>query len=325
MPIQIPKTSLLQCVNTNVAQSSNYAQPSFSIKRIREPLSNDILSKLRSAVPVMIDTALEAGMMAKKYREAGDIPYEIKQDGSKVTKAEKEIQRVILEKLTSRFSDFGFIAEEILEGQAALKFNENINSPYKWVIDPIDGSSNFIKKDKNFFGTAIALMYENDFIATVFYAPEYEIDGKQGIFIVASELEDSVYLNGKKVFIDLTKEDLKNREVLLDNYPPLNHKEIKLNTKNFKENYSIKSSSLCLTLISSGKEDTPVALESKTSKLWDGVGLYLIEKAGGVVWDIDGRFILPLNNNNFNSKTSTIEAHIFAGHPNAIKELLSKK
>ena len=297
-------------------------QHTFSIKRTRKALPLEIIEKLKTALPLMKKVTLEAGKMATEYRKNGDIKYELKSDGSKVTKEERAIQRFILNQLLNKFSNFGIYAEEMLDGALTLKFNENINSPYKWVIDPIDGTSNFVRKDRDCFGPAIGLVYENEFVAVVFYAPEYKIDGEQGVFIEASELEDSVYLNGKKVFMDPSKEDFKNREILLDNYPAL--EPIALNTRNFIQSYLIKSSSLSLSLVSSGKEDKPVLLESKGSKIWDAVGFYLVEKAGGVVWNKNGNFIFPLTNKSFNPKTSTIEEHFFAGYPNAIRELLGR-
>ncbi len=89
--------------------------------------------------------------IAKKYFRLpnGEIA---KEDDSPVTKADREIEQVIREEITKKFSTHGIIGEEF--------GNHNENADYKWILDPIDGTSSFII-GRPIFGTLIALAYKN--------------------------------------------------------------------------------------------------------------------------------------------------------------------
>jgi fructose-1,6-bisphosphatase/inositol monophosphatase family enzyme len=56
---------------------------------------------------------------------------------SPVTLADKEAERAIKEYVGFFYPDHGFIGEE--EGE------EQVNSDFKWIIDPIDGTRNFAR------------------------------------------------------------------------------------------------------------------------------------------------------------------------------------
>lgn len=67
-----------------------------------------------------------------------------------VTIADKEAERVMREMIEKAYPDHGIIGEEfgVKEG----------NSPYKWILDPIDGTIAFTA-GKPVFGCLIGLMY----------------------------------------------------------------------------------------------------------------------------------------------------------------------
>jgi histidinol-phosphatase len=79
-----------------------------------------------------------------------------------VTKADRECEATITEVLSARFPEHGFLGEELGERQG--KTNA------RWIIDPIDGTKNFIRGIP-FFATLIALEEAGEITAGVMYAP----------------------------------------------------------------------------------------------------------------------------------------------------------
>jgi len=85
-------------------------------------------------------------------RSFGELHQVIIKDGvasqaAEVTETDREIDRLFHDELTKIFPDFGFITEEGL--QKELK-------EYNWIIDPIDGTTNF-RHGFLFFGISVAL------------------------------------------------------------------------------------------------------------------------------------------------------------------------
>ena len=93
---------------------------------------------------------LSSDIAHKYFRQK--IGEENKVDHSPVTFADKEIEKAIREAIFRQYPSHGVIGEEY--------DNINDNADYKWVIDPIDGTSSFIM-GKPIFGVLIALTYKN--------------------------------------------------------------------------------------------------------------------------------------------------------------------
>lgn len=89
---------------------------------------------------------------------------EVKADNSPVTIADIESEQVIRETLLEAFPDYGFFGEET--GQQAM------HSPYRWLVDPIDGTKSFVRGSP-FFSTQIALQKDNRLVVGVSNAPCY--------------------------------------------------------------------------------------------------------------------------------------------------------
>jgi len=93
----------------------------------------------------------ESSKIAIKYfRQPND--EKEKNDKSPVTKADQEIEESIRFNIKKKYPDHGIIGEEYED--------INPNAKYKWIIDPIDGTSSFII-GRPIFGTLIALTYNN--------------------------------------------------------------------------------------------------------------------------------------------------------------------
>ncbi len=103
----------------------------------------------------------QSAIIAKKYFRLAN-GEEAKSDDSPVTKADREIELMIRQKINNIFPNHGIIGEEY----------ENINekAQFVWVIDPIDGTSSFII-GRPIFGTLISLTYNKKPILGIINQP----------------------------------------------------------------------------------------------------------------------------------------------------------
>tara|TARA_Y100001970_G_C13966278_1_gene715793 strand:+ start:45 stop:818 length:774 start_codon:yes stop_codon:yes gene_type:complete len=89
---------------------------------------------------------------------------ENKDDESPVTIADKETEMIIREKIKNSYPSHGILGEEYE--------NENINSEFIWVIDPIDGTRSYIAGHKD-FGNLISLLHNNEPIIGIINCPAH--------------------------------------------------------------------------------------------------------------------------------------------------------
>jgi len=108
-----------------------------------------------------IEAARAAGEIALHYFRT-NLTVETKADRTPVTRADRECEAKIVECLSARFPDHGFLGEELGERPGG--------SHARWIIDPIDGTKNFIR-GLPFFATLIALEEEGEVTTGVMYAP----------------------------------------------------------------------------------------------------------------------------------------------------------
>ncbi len=117
----------------------------------------------------------------KYYRiDNGEIA---KDDDSPVTKADREIEKVIREEIEKKFPQHGIIGEEYGDVRT--------NADFVWILDPIDGTSSFIV-GRPTFGTLIALTYKGKVILGIMNQP---ITNERWIGIDG----DGSYFNGNKI------------------------------------------------------------------------------------------------------------------------------
>lgn len=108
-----------------------------------------------------IEAAKAAGEVARYYF-GRNLAVETKADRTPVTRADRECEAKIIEVLRAQFPHYGFLGEELGEqvGERSLR----------WIIDPIDGTKNFIRGIP-FFATLIALEEGGEITAGVMYTP----------------------------------------------------------------------------------------------------------------------------------------------------------
>ena len=109
---------------------------------------------------VAIAAATAAGEVARRYFRTG-VTVEYKGDHSPVTRADRECEQRIIEVLRAAFPDDRFVGEEL---------GERAGAGAKWIIDPIDGTKNFIRGIP-YFATLIGLEEDGEVTTGVIYAP----------------------------------------------------------------------------------------------------------------------------------------------------------
>jgi len=107
-----------------------------------------------------IQAARAAGEVALKYFRTA-LTVEYKGDASPVTRADRECEQLIVEILRTAFPDYGVLGEE---------FGEREGAGARWIVDPIDGTKNFIRGIP-YFATLIALEEEGEVTTGVIHAP----------------------------------------------------------------------------------------------------------------------------------------------------------
>lgn len=219
---------------------------------------------------VALDAAKKAENIIMDYYRDG-VAVETKSDNSPVTLADKEAEQVIIETIKTEFPDHGFIGEEsgTTDGDVTAA----------WIIDPIDGTKNFTAHIP-YFGTQIALSQEGKVTVGVSSMPaiaELLYADTRGAFLNdapiatsdTTEVKDARVLHGRiKYFIE-------------KNYIDGLH-NISLNC------YQDRGFGDCFMyhLLAAGKVDA--AIEAKID-FWDiAAAVAIVERAGGVVTDLDG-------------------------------------
>ena len=100
-----------------------------------------------SLLDAVSDVAALAGAEALKHFR-GRLEVEAKLDGSPVTRADRDAERVVRTWVESRFPDDGILGEEFGETRP--------HAARRWLVDPVDGTRAFIK-GVPLWGTLVAV------------------------------------------------------------------------------------------------------------------------------------------------------------------------
>ncbi|HSI74479.1 MAG TPA: 3'(2'),5'-bisphosphate nucleotidase CysQ [Lunatimonas sp.] len=119
------------------------------------------LAKLTS---IAKDASLDAGKAILAIYQNGDIGLEIKEDQSPLTLADKAAHEVIMKHLAA--TGLPVLSEE----GRAIPFAERKTWEYFWMVDPLDGTKEFVKRNGE-FTVNIALINRNTPVMGVIYAP----------------------------------------------------------------------------------------------------------------------------------------------------------
>ena len=109
-----------------------------------------------------VDAARAAGAVIEEgARDRGNLNIERKTANDFVSEIDKRAERVIIDTLSERFPGHGFKAEES---------GESGSSRYTWLIDPLDGTTNFLHGIP-YYCVSIALRIDDAVVAGVVFDP----------------------------------------------------------------------------------------------------------------------------------------------------------
>ena len=107
---------------------------------------------------------IEAGKIALRYY--GKEEFSLKEDSSPITQADLESNAYITQAL-QKISSYAVCSEE-----AVLEYAKRKDLEYYWLIDPLDGTKDFLAKNGG-FTINIALIHKNRPILGVVFAPAF--------------------------------------------------------------------------------------------------------------------------------------------------------
>jgi len=224
----------------------------------------------------LIDTFQEAGKIAKKISEQG-VKITIKPDKSPVTDGDLAVDKIIRKKIETLTPNIPIISEETV--------NINIKNESKnfWLIDPIDGTKDYINK-KDEYTINAALIINLMPALGIIYAP-----AKDRLFFAYGK--NQAYEIYSKKTKKLACEKNTNKIVGLENSN--NTPEEILNIyKQYKVSETIKmSSSLKFCVIAAGEADIYAA--KARAYEWDiAAGHAILVNAGGSLTTLEGKEFL---------------------------------
>lgn len=149
-----------------------------------------------------LEDAYQACLIASKEILAiyqTDFTFEHKEDATPVTIADQKADALIRQYLKERYPTFGFLTEESSDDFSRL------NQPYVWLVDPIDGTKDFIDKNDE-FTINIALVHRQQVVLGIVHIPAknetyYAVKG-QGAFYRFQQKDVRIHVNDK--LTDLT-------------------------------------------------------------------------------------------------------------------------
>ncbi|HEX4051666.1 MAG TPA: 3'(2'),5'-bisphosphate nucleotidase CysQ [Steroidobacteraceae bacterium] len=120
---------------------------------------------LRAWLPAVIDIAIAAGRDILRVYEA-DFDVTLKRDRSPLTEADLAAQRTIGAGLATLTPEIGMLGEE----SAPAVFEQRRSWHTLWLVDPLDGTREFVKRNGE-FTVNIALVHQGNAVLGVVYAP----------------------------------------------------------------------------------------------------------------------------------------------------------
>ena len=210
---------------------------------------------------IMIKAAEKASkVLIRDFGEVEKLQVSVKGPSDFVTNTDKKVEKIIIEELTKSKKKYSIISEEI--GKINNSDKENF-----WIIDPIDGTTNFLHGIPH-FAISIALQSENEIASGLIFDPI-----KNEMFY--AEKNSGAFFNNQRIRVSKKK---KIEECL---FATGGKKESKFNLNVRKSG----SAALDMAYVASGRFD---GFFQDELNIWDiAAGVILINEAGGKINNID--------------------------------------
>lgn len=224
---------------------------------------------------IAITAAMRAGTFLKREFVRGHTAWHLKHRHEIVTKADTGAEKIILALLRKETPGF-----EILSEEAGLLRH---GSPYLWVVDPLDGTTNFTVHNP-LFSVSIGLYKSGKPVLGVVYAP-YLGD------MFVGERGKGATLNGRRIHVSKTKQlnhafltycygqEKKHMRRAVELYRYFKMKSVDMR--------QLGSAAIELSWVAAGRTDSIIIPGTKP---WDAAaGALIVAEAGGKVTDFKGR------------------------------------
>ena len=210
---------------------------------------------------IMIKAAEKASkVLIRDFGELEKLQVSSKGPSDFVTNSDKKVEKIIIEELTKTRKNFSIIGEEIGEFKNSDKENY-------WIIDPIDGTTNFLHGIPH-FAISIALRKNEEIISGLIFDPI-----KNEMFY--AEKNNGAFFNNQRIRVSKKK---KIEECL---FATGGKNEIN-NTLN---NRRSGSAALDMAYVGAGRYD---GYFQKDLNIWDiAAGIIIVKEAGGKINDIN--------------------------------------
>jgi myo-inositol-1(or 4)-monophosphatase len=249
---------------------------------------------MNSDLHIAENAAIEAGILIMNYYKTD---YEIRDKGyhNPVTTADHAADSRLKEILMVARPNYGWLSEETVDSP------ERLSKDRVWVVDPLDGTKEFIEGVPNFV-VSIALVENGDPIVGVLYNPV-----TKETFTAAKG--EGAFLNGKSIFC--TAKENVSEMVILNSRSETRRGLWKSYGNTFGELKAIGSVAYKLGLTAAGQADIFASLRPKNE--WDiCAGNCIINEAGGKLIDLKGNRVV------FNREKTLIEPGLIAGDIDAV-------
>jgi myo-inositol-1(or 4)-monophosphatase len=227
-----------------------------------------------------LDAAKEAALQAAEVLEMWRQKFEVKEKGKfdLVTDADLASQKAIQAFLSARFPDHAFLGEE----EGASKTRPAPDAPPTWIIDPIDGTTNYVH-DCPFYCISIGLQIAGELVVGVVYDPPHKE-------MFAAAVGHGAWLNNRRLRVSATP--TLSKALLSTGFPP----DLRGNEQSLHwwRHFSMQtqalrrtgSTALNLAYVAAGRFDAFYAFDNH---VWDVAGgVVLVREAGGTLTNIDG-------------------------------------
>src|SRR5579864_8751392 len=232
---------------------------------------------LSPSLNVMLAAAKKAGRaLIRDFGELENLQISKKGPADFVTTADSRTERILVEELTRARPGYGFLLEEsgVIEGR---------DKTHRFIIDPIDGTTNFLHGIPQ-FAISIALEREGNLVSALIFNPVTDE-------IYVAEKGQGAYLNDRRLRVAARKK--LNESILATGIPWQTRGDhgrflAELGAA-MRETAGVRrfgTASLDLAYVASGRFD---GYWERSLAPWDvAAGILLVREAGGVVSDLEG-------------------------------------
>ena len=242
--------------------------------------------RLSSAnINVMTKACFKASkVLIRDFGEIENLQVSLKGPGDFVTASDKKVEKILIEELQKARPDYEILSEE--SGKIGKK-----NSEFRWIIDPIDGTSNFLHGIPH-FAISIGLEHNKEIICGIIYDPI-----KDEMF--TAEKGNGSYLNNQRMRVS-ARSKLKDC-IIFTGGPKHGSTSSELSLKEYNKFSAqvlipirkLGSGSLDMAYVAAGRCD---GFWSRDLNYWDiAAGIILVKEAGGFVTDFYGENKYLLN------------------------------